>query len=148
LVSRGQSSATFLHSAAKTAERYYRDAGIVTRIYTLYDHDAGGERSARTIRRDLPELAGVPVLVTELAVTADQIAAWNLPTRPAKHSDPEAKKWGDRPAVELDAIPPDRLRDLVEDAILENVDPTQWEIEKTIEAEELAGLRRLAEPAA
>jgi hypothetical protein len=88
------------------------------------------------------------VTVTELAVTAEQIAAWNLPTRPAKQSDPEAKKWGDRPAVELDAIPPDQLKNLVETAILENVDPEQWEIEKTIEAEERAGLRLLAEPAA
>jgi hypothetical protein len=148
MVSRGQSSATFLQAAAKTAERYYQDAGTVTRIYTMYDHDAGGERSARTIRRDLPELAGVPVVVTELAVRAEQIMAWKLPTRPAKQSDPEAKKWGDRPAVELDAIPPDRLKNLVEDAILENVDPVQWEIERTIEAEELDGLRRLAEPAA
>jgi hypothetical protein len=147
MVSRGQSSATFLQSAAKAAARHYYD-GADTHIYTMYDHDAGGERSSRTIRRDLPELAGVPVDVTELAVTAEQIAAWNLPTRPAKQSDPEAKKWGDRPAVELDAIPPDRLKKLVEDAILENVDHNEWEIERRIEAEELDGLRRLAEPAA
>jgi hypothetical protein len=148
MVSRGQSSATFLQAAAKTAERHYRNAGTVTRIYTMYDHDAGGERSARTIRRDLPELAGIPVLINEIAVTAEQIMAWSLPTRPAKQSDPEAKKWGDRPAVELDAIPPDQLRELVRNAIIENVDPVQWEIEKTIETEELDGLRRLAEPAA
>jgi hypothetical protein len=148
MVSRGQSSATFLQAAAKAAERHWQESGAVTRIYTLYDHDAGGERSARTIRRDLPELAGVPVVVTELAVTADQIMAWNLPTRPAKQSDPEAKKWGNRPAVELDAISPDQLKNLVETAILENVDPVQWKIEQTIEAEELDGLRRLAEPSA
>ena len=43
------------------------------------------------------------------AVTAEQIEEWNLPARPPKARDPEAKKWGDRPCVELDAIDPTRL---------------------------------------
>lgn len=144
MVSRGQSSATFLHAAAKAAERHYQAFGGATAVYTLYDYDAGGDRAARTIARDLPELAGeAPVTVERLAVTPEQIEALKLPTRPAKRSDPEAAKWGDRPAVELDAIPPDRLRAMVEEAIVEHIDPRQWEIEQTIEAEERRSLRAL-----
>ena len=49
-----------------------------------------------------------------LAVTPQQITAWNLPTRPGKSSDTQAKEWGNRPNVELDAIDPNQLSQLVE----------------------------------
>lgn len=140
MVSRGQSSATFLHSAAKTAEHAYELSGAETFVYTLYDFDAGGERAARTIARDLVEHApGVPIHVKRLAVTPSQITAWNLPMRPAKRSDPEAGKFGEV-AVELDAIPPDLLVGLVENAITSHIDARMWEIQQVIEREERAGL--------
>jgi len=146
MVSRGQSSATFLQAAAKTAEQQYRADGTITQIYTMYDYDAGGERASRTIARQLPDLAGkAPVIVHRLAVTDSQIKDWDLPTRPPKKKDPEAAKWGDRPAVELDAISPDQLRDLVENAIVGHIYPHSWELEKAIEKEERAGLIALAE---
>ncbi len=144
MVSRGQSSATFLHSAAKEAERAFDDDGIETIIYTLYDYDAGGQRAADAIARELPLHApGVPITVERLAVTPRQIAAWSLPTRPAKKTDPQAKKWGAKPCVELDAIDPNRLVALVEGAITQHVDQRRWEIEQTIEREERAGLLAL-----
>ena len=109
MVSRGQSSATFLHSAAMNARAAYDRDRTETFVYTLYDHDPGGAlRAQPTIERDLPELAGRPVYVEALAVTPAQITAWNLPTRPAKRKDPNAKTWGNRPTVELDAIDPNR----------------------------------------
>jgi hypothetical protein len=40
-----------------------------------------------------------------------------LPTRPTKTTDTRAAAYGDRDSVELDAIPPNQLRKLVEDAI-------------------------------
>lgn len=62
MVSRGQSSATFLYEAAKAAERAWERSDAETYVYALYDHDAGGDRAARTIARDLPEHApGVPI---------------------------------------------------------------------------------------
>jgi len=110
MVSRGQSSATFLWNASKSAEQAWHHNGAETFVYALYDRDAGGRRAARTIERDLSEHApGVPIHFELLAVTDDQISAWDLPTRPAKASDPEAATFDGR-AVELDAIPPDKLR--------------------------------------
>jgi hypothetical protein len=111
MVSRGQSSATFLHGAAMAAQDAWDSHGVSTVIYTLYDHDPGGFlRAQPTIARDLPAFApDVPITVTALAVTPHQIAAWNLPTRPGKLKDSQAKVWGSRPNVELDAIDPSRL---------------------------------------
>jgi hypothetical protein len=143
MVSRGQSSVTFLHAAAMEAKRAYEDEGTLTYVYALYDHDAGGDRAARAVAQDLPEFAGVTIEFERLAVTPSQIAAWSLPTRPPKSKDPEAKVWGNKPAVELDAIPPNQLTTLVENAIVRHVDAGQWDVEQTIEADERRGLEAL-----
>ena len=122
MVSRGQSSLTFLHAAAMDARGAYRRHKTRTWIYALYDHDAGGDRAARAVAKDLPGFALVPIHFERLAVTADQIEEWDLPTRPAKDTDPEAETWGEKPCVELDAIPVDLLHELVEGAITRHVD--------------------------
>jgi hypothetical protein len=144
MVSRGQSSATFLYSAAKVAEQAWVEEGVQTFVFMLYDRDGGGRRAARTIARELPEHApSVPIEFELLAVTDEQIAEWDLPTRPAKASDPEAAKFTG-PAVELDAIPPDKLVELVENAIVNKIDLRAWQVQQVVEAEERLGLLRLA----
>ena len=143
MVSRGQSSVTFLHAAAMEAARAYGRDRTETWIYAMYDYDAGGDRAARAIARDLPGFARVPIHFERLAVTPEQIEEWDLPTRPAKDSDPEAARWGDDPAVELDAIPVDQLHELVEDAITRHINFLEWENQQTIEAEEREGLLSL-----
>lgn len=115
MVSRGQSSSTFRHSAAMSAEAAYEQQDHTTVIYALYDFDAGGDRAAKEVAAKLPEYAPDASIVFErLAVTPAQINAWSLPTRPAKASDPQAAIWGGKPCVELDAIEPNRLMALVE----------------------------------
>ena len=146
LVSRGTSSATFLHNAAQEAEVAFLADGRRTVVLALYDHDAGGERAFRTVVRGMAEYAPVSrPSVKLLGLTAEQVDAWKLPTRPAKAKDPEAKRWGDRPAVELDAISPDQLRQLVDDAILERVDTHAWNVAAEYETAERQGLMTLAE---
>jgi hypothetical protein len=144
MVSRGQSSLTFLHAAAQEATMAYGYANVSTYIYALYDYDAGGDRASRAVESDLPEFApGVPITFERLAVTPAQISNWTLPTRPPKKKDPEAKKWGNKPCVELDAIDPIRLTNLVEGVITSHVNQREWEIEKLIEEEERKGLLAL-----
>jgi hypothetical protein len=143
MVSRGQSSATFLCNAAKAAEAAWHHDGAKTCVYALYDFDAGGQRAARTIAAELPRYApDTPICFERLAVTEEQIRAWNLPTRPAKRSDPEAAKFGDV-AVELDAIDPAQLTRLVKEAIERHVDEAAWRTEQAVEEEEREGLRSL-----
>jgi hypothetical protein len=151
MVSRGESSLTFLHGAAMEAKAAYRRDGTETWIYALYDYDAGGDRAARTIARDLPEMSGVPIHFERLAVTPTQVGAWNLPTRPPKTKDPEATAWnakslaeiGQVGAVELDAIPPNQLLQTVKAAITRNINWRRWEVQQAIEAKEREGLEAL-----
>jgi hypothetical protein len=82
---------------------------------------------------------GVPVEVRRLALTEDQVKAWNLPTRPAKRSDPRSKRFIERygdTSTELDAIPPDQLRSMVDDAIGQHMDAARLDGLKLIEASE------------
>ena len=60
---------------------------------------------------------------SEVAVTERQIVELNLPTRPTKKSDSRSKNWNGDDSVELDAIPPNLLRQLVRDAIERHTTP-------------------------
>jgi hypothetical protein len=143
MVSRGTSSATFLYSSALEAQRAWDEAGIETHIFALYDHDAAGLRCARTVERGLRDhVSDAPIDFTSLAITDKQIEEWDLPSRPAKKSDPEAHKFTG-PAVELDAIPPDRMMLLVENAIVDLIDADAWKKEQAVEQSERELLERL-----
>jgi hypothetical protein len=146
MVSRGTSSATFLHAAGEVAREAWEQAGTRTVVLALYDYDAGGARAFRAVDRALRDggFGAPPTSVELLAVTEHQIDSWALPTRPAKPSDPEAHKFGPE-AVELDAIPPDRLVALVEDAIVARVDAEAWAKELAAESSEREVLARLVE---
>jgi hypothetical protein len=92
----------------------------------------------------------VEVAVYDLAVTPEQIEEWNLPSRPTKMSDSRSAKFvaehGDQ-SVELDAIRPDVLRDLVDTAIRSHWtnDLDLYQL-KAIEEEERVRIGRLQLP--
>jgi len=143
MVSRGTSSATFLYSAAQAAAEAWENDAVETVILALYDHDAAGKRCARTVERGFAEYApDVPVRFQLLALNEGQVEAWGLPTRPAKKTDPEAAKFAG-PAVELDAIPPDRLIQLTQDAIVARIDAEAWQKELAYESSERDLLERI-----
>ncbi len=136
MVSRGQSSDTFCYGAAQAA-REASEHGIRTHVFALYDSDRSGRNAAEKIREKLHAYSdGTPIEYELLAVTDEQIEAWNLPTRPAKENAAEI-------AVELDAIPPDRLVALVDEAIRGLVDPVAWSVEQAYEASERQILERM-----
>jgi hypothetical protein len=144
MVSRGTSSATFLYEAAQSAREAAEEEGIATYVFTLYDLDAAGERCHRTVERGLREYApDAPIMVERLAVTPSQVAEWKLPSRPAKTSDPEAHKFAGE-AVELDAIPPNILIELVQTAIVDLIDADAWRREQVVEQSEREILERMA----
>jgi len=138
MVSRGQSSETFCYSAAQDALAAWNAGGVTTVVYTLYDSDRSGRIAAAKVAEKLHRYSGAaPIDVETLAVTDEQIELWGLPTRPAKENAAEV-------AVELDAIPPDRLLALVDDAIRSNVDPIAWAREQQVEESEREILTRMA----
>jgi hypothetical protein len=92
--------------------------------------------------RELPPNADFAF--ARMAVTPEQILRWALPTRPTKTSDSRAHTFAGTASVELDAIPPADLRELVEDCIAQLVDSAALERTQTIEREERASLLALA----
>lgn len=113
MITRGYSSLSFLHAAANDIQEDGRPAYI----YHLGDHDPSGVDAANNIERRLREFAPQSEIHFErLAVLPHQIEEWNLPTRPTKTTDTRSKGFGPV-SVELDAIDPHRLRELVRETI-------------------------------
>lgn len=137
-VARGYSSMTFAYDAAEEIKA----RGKPTHVYHFGDFDPSGVDAARDIRDALAR-HGAKFHFERVAITEAQIAAYNLPTRETKKKDPRAKSWGAGDSVELDALPPDVLRQLVQDCILNHMDPWTYERLREIEEHErqtLAGL--------
>lgn len=140
--SKGYSSLTYLHEAAKRLVSIHsRDLSI------LYfgDFDPSGLDIQRDIRERLVRL-GVDVNVRRIAITKDQIAKYEIPPMPAKQSDSRSanhiSQHGDV-AVELDALDPPVLQGLIEQAILEHLDLEILEKRNALLASERAKIRRM-----
>ncbi len=117
MVTRGYASITAIF---ETAER------IGTNPLILYfgDHDPSGLDMIRDIEDRLAEI-GDFVEVLPVALTIEQVNKYNLPPNPAKLKDSRAydyiSQFGSQ-SWELDALPPDVLSELVENAILDHID--------------------------
>lgn len=139
MVSRGYASLSFLHSAAE----YIRSRDVPVYIYHLGDFDPSGVNAGEKIEQTLREMAPDAAIHFErLAVTFDQVTQWELPTRPTKASDTRSKNFGNI-SVELDAIAPDELRALVQEAIERHLPAEQMRILKAAEQSERALIHRL-----
>jgi hypothetical protein len=139
MVARGYASLSFLHSAAEAIAQRHCPAFI----YHLGDFDPSGVNAGEKIEETLRDLAPTADIYFErIAVTPDQIRIWSLPTRPTKASDSRAKGF-DALSVELDAIEPGRLRDLVREAIEQHLPGDQFEVLKAAEESERAQITGL-----
>jgi hypothetical protein len=100
------------------------------------------------IREELTGFVGglAELHVRRLALTPAQISDLDLPTRPGKEKDPNmaefTRRFGNR-CVELDAIPPNTLRDMVRTKLESHMDPDHLSRLKLAEREERRGLRNI-----
>jgi hypothetical protein len=142
-VTRGFASITYLQEAAEDIEM----DGRPTYVYVLTDFDPSGVSIAEKVESELTARApGSEIHVKRLAVDREQIERWSLPTRPTKSSDTRARKFRQlhgTESVELDAIPPDRLRALVREAIDAHMEPWRLEQFRMVEREERDKLRQM-----
>jgi hypothetical protein len=133
LSARGYASLSFLHSSAQ----YICTVGKPTFIYHLGDHDPSGVNAGEKIEETLREFAPEAEIHFErLAVNPDQIKEWALPSRPTKTTDSRARKFGHAQSVELDAIHPDKLRGIVEQAITRHISKHELAVIETAEKSE------------
>lgn len=118
-VSRGFASDSYLHEAAESIA----GDGRPCHIYEFGDHDPSGVAASAATKRKLFKYVGegADVTFTRMAVTPEQIRVLNLPSRPTKREGNSHAISFEGDSVELDALPPDDLRWLVEDSIKRHI---------------------------
>ncbi|MGD9645069.1 MAG: hypothetical protein AB7U73_05110 [Pirellulales bacterium] len=144
MVTRGYASKSYLHGAATTIEAIRKPSYV----YYFGDYDPSGLDIARAVNEGLRKYAATSEIHFErVAVTLEQIERWSLPSRPTKKTDSRAKSFEGR-SVELDAIPPDDLRQLARDCIERHIDSYALEQTRRIESLERDTLGLIANKAA
>jgi hypothetical protein len=139
MVARGYASLSFLYSAAE----FINTLDVPIFIYHLGDFDPSGVNAGDKIEETLREMASdADITFARIAVTPEQINYWELPTRPTKSSDTRSKGFGNI-SVELDAIEPNQLRDVVQRAIEQHLPQDQFEVLKAAEQSEREIISRL-----
>jgi hypothetical protein len=118
----GYSSQTYIDEVVADVERQERPAAL---IYAG-DFDASGE----DIDRDFRTRADVFDEVVRVALNADQVGKYKLPEQMGKATDSRARGFVERHGrlvqVELDALPPDVLRELFQEAIDPHWDTSEY----------------------
>lgn len=140
MVTRGYPSITYLHTAAETIEA----EGKPAYLYYFGDYDPSGLDISRNVEERLRQFTPkAEIHFHRVAVTPEQITEWGLPTRPTKSSDTRSRSFqGD--SVEVDAIPPDQLRELVRDCIEQHIDRDLFLVLRIAEENERELLTKMA----
>jgi hypothetical protein len=139
----GFASLSFIHSAAEEINE--EDDGRPLHVLYIGDYDPAGVLIDRKIEQGLrahinPE---VPMTFTRLGITIEQVSTFNLPTKPRKQEDRRAPEVAY--TVEAEAMPATTMRAMLRSAIEAMLPPRALEVTRIAEAEERAGLRRIAE---
>lgn len=138
-VCRGFPSVTMLHEIAEDITT----VGKPCYVYVFTDYDPSGLAIYDTVAERLREFVdGVELNITRVAVTPQQVMDWDLPTHPTKTTDSRAGRFSGE-SCELDAIPPDVLRRLVEDCITRHVNELELQHVLAVEEAERETLRKI-----
>ena len=132
---KGYPSLTFLHELSQRFKtvRDQTDKQLV--IIYAGDYDPSGEDIPRSIQENL-ERFGVEVDIRRIALMEHQVRQWNLPPAPAKLTDSRTANWEGLGQVELDAVRPERLQELVEKAMADLFDYQKYTELQKVEREE------------
>ena len=137
--SAGFSSSTLCWEAAVQIDRHRRERAIV--LY-VGDHDPAGVLIDRDIEKRLRSHLTTPLDFRRLAINPEQIAAFDLPTKPRKPGD--RRRLDIRETVEAEAMPAAQMRRIVRQAVESYLPPGALQAARAAEESERAGLRALA----
>lgn len=142
MVTRGFASESVVQSLAEATLR----SGKPRIILGLNDFDPSGQLMMQDVLRRAKHYAPRASLsFQQVALTEQQVARYRLPTRPTKRDgNNHARGFGSDVSVELDALEPDDLRDLLRRAIEEYVDPVALTAMEAAEDSERTTLLALA----
>jgi len=142
MVNRGYSSTTAMHDAYERFDLAQSEGKELVILY-VGDHDPSGLDMLRDIHDRLIDF-GLNVDVVPVALTEAQIDEHNPPPNPAKITDPRAGEYialHGNTSWEVDALPPQVLHKLVEQAILDRIDIDEYEQALEQEDEDKKALR-------
>jgi hypothetical protein len=101
--------------------------GRPAEILHLGDHDPSGESIFESAAADVAAFVEtdklwntVNVRFCRIALTAEQVETWNLPTAPAKVTDTRSRNWSGE-TCQLEALPPDQIASLLRKAIVQHL---------------------------
>lgn len=112
---KGYPSLTFLNDSARRFNEAER-VGKQPIILYFGDYDPSGEDIPRAIEENLV-LGCNTIEVRRIALLHDQVVEWELPPAPVKDGDSRSANWNGLGQVELDAVEPNQLRRLCQEAI-------------------------------
>jgi hypothetical protein len=141
-VVRGFSSGTFVHECAVHLNAIDKPKFI----YFLGDHDPSGLSIEANVKERLQEF-GSTFSFERLAISLDDIETFGLRPLEAKESDSRYEKYVAKhgtTTVEIDALPPDVLRQRIRDAVGKHVDVDAWNRLARVERIEKESIRSLA----
>ncbi len=138
--------------ASLTAVRLIADRALTRTVPTvlLYagDFDPSGESIFDSITADAAAFVhedravlSIDLISRKIALTAEQVAAFRLPTAPAKKTDSRSRDW-EGETCQLEALPPDALAEIVHDAIRDVLDLDKWQEQVLLEFDDEVALWR------
>ena len=129
---RGYGSQSELYKAGKRMERHVQHGCRVVVLH-LGDHDPSGIDMTRDNRDRLHMFSQCfheDVEIVRLALNMEQIEQYNPPPNPAKETDSRHRdyvaSYGTTSSWELDALDPKVIDGLIDDAVVQYVDPDIW----------------------
>lgn len=125
---RGYTSQSEQWRSAQRIQKYCEE-GKVPMILYLGDHDPSGIDMTRD-HRDRLNIFDAITQVKRLALNYEQVLEFNPPPNPTKLTDSRATAYIEQFGLEcweLDALGPQQISDLVENAIREHIDEDAWE---------------------
>ena len=128
LSAKGYSSEGFCYSAA---EEMKAEGATHNFVYALGDFDPSGWDATRTLQEKLQRFKP-DVVFERIAVNEDHLDSLEAAHRETKGTDSRAKRFFQRfgrgtPSVELDAIPPSTLRQMIREKIEQHIPPGHLE---------------------
>lgn len=145
MVTRGFSSESIVQAIA---EETRADARPLTILFVSDLDPSGDLMPADVIRRIMHYAPGADVRLRRIAVTRVQADALSLPTRPTKRDKNSHAAKFEGESVEIDAMPPAILKEILQSAIEDYMDPGQLRVLREAEASEREQLSLFARRAA
>ncbi len=138
IVNRGYNSYSQIYEVTKqikenTEKEYPKNKKFI--FFTFGDHDPSGHDIIRNFKKQIKDESVIQEIEINskfefIAVTPEQIKEYKLPPEPVKKGDARAKKFiakfGDA-VVELDAIQPDKLQQMILDNVLSYFDKEYYD---------------------